>query len=97
MNKILLQLAEHRAVLTDRIENQRTALAEAISPLRGPLSLADKSVQAVRYIVKRPVLIAGIATVAMMIKPGRWLFVLEKGWMMWRLLLAARQRLENRG
>jgi hypothetical protein len=73
------------------------ALAEAISPLRGPLSLADKGVQAVRYLAQHPVFLAGIAAVVMMIKPGRWLFVLEKGWMMWRLLLAARQRLGNRG
>jgi hypothetical protein len=92
MNNTIIQLVKRRAALIEKIENQRMALAETISPLHSPLSLADKGLHVVRYLSTHPVLVAGIATVVVMTRPKRWFFVLGKGWKMWRLVLAARQK-----
>ena len=95
MNNTIVQLAERRIVLVAKIETQRLALTTAIIPLRSPLRLADKGVQAVRYFVTHPVLIAGVMMFAIATRPKRWLFLLEKGWMVWRLAQAAKRRLAN--
>lgn len=93
MNNNIIQLSARRAALLAKIENQRLALADAITPLRRPLSLADKGLNAMRYLASHPVLVAGIATaVVVATRPKNWIFVLGKGWMMLRLLLAARQK-----
>lgn len=92
MNNRIIQLAKRRTVLTAKIENQRMALAEAISPFRGAFSLADKGLHALSYLRKHPVVVAGIVSFVVATRPKRWLFMLEKGWLVWRLLLAARRK-----
>jgi hypothetical protein len=94
MNKKIAQLAERRAYLKFRIANQRMALAEAVAPFRGPLAILDKGLQAFRYLAKHTALVAGIVAFAAVIRPNRWLFMLEKGWMVWRLASAARRKIE---
>lgn len=96
MNNTINQLAKRRAALIATIENQRIALADAMLPLHGALRLVDKGLNAVRYLTAHPVLVAGVTTIVVMLKSKRWFFVLEKGWMMWRLLLAAKHSVKKR-
>ena len=95
MNNKIAQLAERRAALVHRVAMQRKEFTEAFAPLRVPLTIADKGLHALRYLAQHPVLMAGTVALAVVVRPKRWLFVLESGWMAWRMALAARRRLEG--
>jgi hypothetical protein len=95
MNSKIEHLAERRLALLDKVANQRLALAQAITPFRAPLAMADKGINALRYLAQHPVLVAGILTIALMIKPKGFIFMLQKGWLVWRVALAARHRLKE--
>jgi len=96
MNSIIEQLAERRAALVARIASQRIALAEEFSPVRESLTLVDKGLHALRYLAKHPVVLAGVMALVAAIRPKRWLFVLENGWMAWHLFQTARHKLEDK-
>lgn len=97
MSKKLENLAERRSRLVDTIAVQRDDLGKAFIPLRKPLAWADKGLHMLGYITKHPLLlsgaVAGTAAVAVAMRPKRWLLMLESGWMVWRMLLAAKRRL----
>jgi len=95
MNNKIAQLAERRASLVAKMANQRMALTEAFAPLHVPLTIADKGLHAFRYLAQHPALMAGAVALTVMVRPKRWLFMLESGWMVWRMALAARRRLEG--
>jgi hypothetical protein len=95
MNNTRKQLAEQRAQLITKAAGQRVKLTEAFSSLHGPLSLADKGLHALRYLGQHPVLIAGAVAIAVIMRPQRWFLVLENGWMVWRMALAAKRRLDS--
>jgi len=99
MSKKLEKLADRRAKLLEQIAIQREDLVIAFLPLRSPLSLADKGLHMLGYLNKHPVLVsgavAGAVAVAVAMRPKRWLLMLESSWMAWRLLLAAKRKLNN--
>lgn len=99
MSKKLEKLAERRARLQGQIAVQREDLVSAFLPLRSPLSLADKGLHMLGYLNKHPVLVsgavAGTVAVAVAMRPKRWFLMLESGWMAWRLLLAAKRKLNE--
>jgi hypothetical protein len=88
-----IQLAERRTALVSKAAQQRMELAASFEPLRAPLTLADQGLSVVRYIAKHPVILAGVVSLAVVVKPKRWIFLLENGWMAWRLALAAKRKL----
>lgn len=95
MKKTRIQLAEQRAQLIAKAAMQREDLTQAFLPLLRPLAVADKGLHALRYIGQHPVLLVGVVTIAVIIKPKRWLMLLENGWLMWRMAFAAKRRLEG--
>ena len=95
MNNKRIQLAERRAELVNKIARQREELTLAFAPLRVPLTYADKGLHALRYIAKHPAIVAGAMALAVAVRPKRWLFVLENGWLAWRMAMAAKRRLED--
>jgi len=95
MNNKRIQLAERRAALVAKAANQRMELTEAFAPLHALLMIADKGLQTLRSLAQHPVLLAGAVALAVAVRPKRWLFVLENGWLVWRLALAAKRRLEG--
>lgn len=95
MKKTRIQLAEQRAKLIAKAAKQREELTQAFSPLHHPLAVADKGLHVLRYIGQHPVLLVGVVAIAVMIKPKRWLMLLENGWLMWRMVQNAKQRLEG--
>jgi len=95
MNNKRTQLAERRAELVNRIARQREELTQAFTPLRVPFTFADKGLHALRYVAKHPAMVAGAMALAVALRPKRWLFVLENGWLAWRIAMAAKRRLED--
>jgi len=90
-----IQLAERRAALVSKAAQQRMQLAASFESLRAPLGLADQGLNAVRNIAKHPFIVAGVVALAVVAKPKRWIFILESGWMAWRLALAAKRKLSG--
>lgn len=95
MNNTREQLAERRVVLMAKADIQRMQLAQAFAPLHAPLTIADKGLHALRFLVQHPVLMAGAVALAVVARPKRWLFVLKNDWLAWRMATAARRRLES--
>jgi hypothetical protein len=86
MNANLTRLAEQRERLIARAAAQRTALGNAIEPLRAPLSIADQGLAALRFIKRHPAWLVGGAVLFAAIRPrsaGRWL---GRGWLAWRIV-----------
>jgi hypothetical protein len=53
------ELMQRRGELLARIETQRELMTEIGSDLQGPLSLADEGLDAVRFLRRHPLLVAG--------------------------------------
>lgn len=95
MNKKLMKINEHRNFLINKAAEQRKELSKATEPMRVYLSIADKGLHTLEYVTKRPFLIAGAVALIVLVKPKRWVFILQNGWMAWRLLLAAKQKFQG--
>lgn len=93
MNAKLLELAERRGMLVSRAAAQRTELAQALAPWRGPLALVDQGVSALRYLKRHPVLLAGGVVCAAVLRPRRVVGLLRSGWVVWRMVTAVKRRL----
>jgi hypothetical protein len=100
MNTRLTELATRRAALVEKAASQRAQLSRAAEPWRGPLALADKGLAIVRYVGSHPPLLAGVVGVAAFMvvrRPRRLVGLLQRGWMVWRLVLAVKQNLRGSG
>jgi len=94
MNRKRIQLAERRDALTRKAATQRIELSEAIDPLRTPLRWGDQGLQFARDVARHRALFAGAVALVVMMRPKIWFTILENGWMAWRLLLAAKRKLD---
>lgn len=63
MNRQLSAVMQRRGELLAKIASQREQLAEIGMRLQAPLALADRGVAIVRYLISRPVLVAGVIAV----------------------------------
>jgi YqjK-like protein len=95
MTNMRIQLAERRAALVSKAAQQRMQLTASFEALRAPLALADQGLNVVRNIAKHPFIVTGVVALAVVAKPKRWIFILESGWMAWRLALAAKRKLSG--
>lgn len=93
MNKRLIELAGRRERLVAKIELQRSELARHVAPWRGVLSVADKGVEAVRYLRQHPGLVAGAVGFLVALRPRRAFAWLKRGWWAWKMTQKMRQRL----
>jgi hypothetical protein len=84
MNTKLIELAERRATLVAKAEAQRAELSRALASWRSPLGMIDQGIAAVRYLKRYPVILAGIVTLAVVLRPWRVVKWLPPGWLMWR-------------
>lgn len=85
MNRSAAQLAERRRQLVARAAAERDALAHALEPWRGRLALADRGVAAVRYVARRPALIAGAVAALAVLRPKRATTWLLRGLRVWQM------------
>ena len=86
VNKRMQAVLEHRRLLLARISGQREQVAELVSTLEIPLQAADRTWDALRFLSRHALLIAGMAGVAgMMLARRRGVKVMLKGaWRMWK-------------
>jgi len=93
MNDRLFILAQRRATLIAKSAQQRSELAQVAVPLKKALELADKGLEAVRYIRRHPVLLAGAFIVTAIWRPKGVIGWIRRGWAMWRMSLEVKRRL----
>jgi hypothetical protein len=93
MNKKLIRLAERRERLVTRAAEQRVALAQNIEPYRMPLALADRGINALRYVKSHPEWIVGVVVLLVALRPGRVGKWLGRGWVTWQMMYTLRGRL----
>ena len=82
MSTKLSQLAKRRHQLIMKAATQRKALQQCINPWRGPLTLADQGLSAVRYVKSNPMLMIGTMTLLGLLRPtlaGKWM---HRGWVL---------------
>ena len=94
MNGKLTRLAERRERLIAQAAAQRMMLGQNIEPWRIPLSLADRGLAALRYIMNHPTWIVGGVALLAVLRPGRvgigkWV---QRGWLTWQLIRKLRSR-----
>lgn len=86
MNRTHARLAERRHHLVAQAAAQREALARRMEPWRGPLSLADRGVAAVRYAARHPGwLVGAVALLLVVLRPRRAAKWLARGWALRKL------------
>jgi YqjK-like protein len=73
-------LAERRQRLVDNAAAQRIALLQNIEPLRKPLALADRGLNALRYVRSHPALLLLGALAFAVLRPGRIGAKLRRAW-----------------
>lgn len=84
MNQNLTQLAERRRSLVAQAAAQRIALAHDMEPWRARLALADRGVDAVRYVRRHPALLVGAALLLVAWRPRHAVKWLQRGWLAWQ-------------
>ncbi|MGH8618759.1 MAG: YqjK-like family protein [Burkholderiales bacterium] len=80
----IAHLEQRRALLVANTAAQRVALAGAADAWRGPLAVADRGIAVVRFFKQYPAMLAAVAVVALVLKPGptwRWG---RRGYLAWR-------------
>ncbi len=85
MNAKLIELADQRATLVARAAAQRAELSQTLASWRRPLALADRGLAAARYLRSNPMLLGGVVTFLMALRPWHLLKWLPRGWLTWRL------------
>lgn len=87
----LIDIARRKERLIARAEAQRVALAGSIRELRGPIGVADRALEAARFLRAHPLLV-GIGLAAVVAFRRRGLLSLASSglaaWRVWRLLSA---------
>lgn len=86
MKNAAIPLAERRERLLAQAALQRVALAQDIEPWRTPLALADRGLDALRYIKRHPALLVGGFALIAVLRPGRAWTWLRRGWLTWQAI-----------
>ena len=91
MNPNLHRIAQRRSHLQIMAASQRAELGQCVERLRAPLALVDRGVEAIRFVRRNPLLLAGASILFVALRPYRskWL---RRGWLAWQLV----RRLRNR-
>ena len=95
MNAKLDELVQRRATLVAKAAMQRTELGRVLTPWRAPLAAVDQGVLAARYLGRHPGLLVGMVAFVAVLRPRRILGWLRRGWVVWRMALAAKSMLSG--
>lgn len=80
MKQRLAELADHRLRLLEKIEAQRTEIAEISVDFQKPMALADTGLKAVRFMHNHPALVSGGFAVLLSIRGIGIAGLAKKGW-----------------
>ena len=84
MNQRLVAIQAKRARLIERAARERADVAQTLQSWAQPLAFADRCVDAVRFVISRPPLVAGAALVFALLRPRRALRWARRAWVIWR-------------
>jgi YqjK-like protein len=93
MSERLIRLAERRAALIAKAENQRGALSQAVVPLRVPLALVDHGLAGINYLKLHPEWLAGSAVLVLLLRPRNIFKWAQRGWLAWRFTRSLKNKL----
>jgi YqjK-like protein len=83
MSRRLHELRQKRAELLARISSQREQLADFGAYYHRPLVLADKSLSAIRFVYRRPLLM-GVIAALLVARRRRAMGLARAGWKIWK-------------
>ena len=92
MNLNLDRIAQRRSHLQEVAAIQRAQLSQGVERLRAPLALADRGVEAIRFMRRNPLVLGGASILFVALRRyrmGKWL---QRGWLAWQVV----RRLRNR-
>lgn len=86
VKKALARIAERRATLVATCETQRQTLNHNVLAWRGPLTLVDRGLAALRFVSRHPAWIVGSALVPSALRPGTLGSWLRRGFMAFQVV-----------
>ncbi len=92
MSKPTLSLVERRQRLIAQCADQRAALAQTVEPWRAPLARVDQGLAALQTLRRNPALFVGGVVFLAILRPGRAMNWLRRGWLGWQLLRGLHKR-----
>lgn len=92
MNFNLQNIAQRRSHLQTVAASQRVELEQCVERFRAPLALADRGVEAIRFVRRNPLVLAGASALFVALRRYRISKWLQRGWLAWQLV----RRLRNR-
>ncbi len=84
MNQRLVAIEAKRARLLERAAREREDVAQTLQTWSRPLAFIDRCLDALRYIVSSPPLVAGIVLVFVLVRPHRALKWAQRAWGLWQ-------------
>lgn len=84
MNRRLAAIEAKRARLLERAATERADLAYSLQLWEKPLGFVDRCVEAVRFVMARPPLIAGAALALTLLRPRGALRWVQRTWALWQ-------------
>ena len=84
MNRRQLEIEAKRARLIERAAHERQYIAHTLNALEQPLGFVDRCVQAVRYVIARPPLVAGAVLILTLLRPRSAFAWAQRTWGLWQ-------------
>lgn len=84
MSRRLAAIEAKRARLLERAAREREDVAQTLQSWSQPLGFVDRCVGAVRFVISRPPLIAGIAILFALVRPLRTLKWARRAFGLWQ-------------
>lgn len=92
MKHNLHRIAQRRSHLQTLAALQRVELGQSIERLRAPLLVVDRGVDAIRFVRRNPLLLAGAGALFVALRQygaGKWM---RRGWVVWQLVRRLRRK-----
>ena len=84
MNARLTAIEAKRVRLIERAAREREDVAQTLQSWSQPLGFVDRCLGAIRYVISRPPLVAGVMLVFALVRPLRTLKWAERAWGLWQ-------------
>lgn len=84
MNRRLAAIEVKRAHLLERAARERGDVAQALQTWAQPLDFLDRCIDAARFVLSRPPLLAGAAFVLALLRPRRAFRWARRGFALWQ-------------